>query len=259
MNSLHKKHSVEILGVRINTYSKSEVFSIVESFIQSDAPHLIWSVNVDPFMQLTKDGKFRDIYEAADLVLADGMPLVWISRLFGNSIPERITGIDFLEEFAPIAEKKGYSYFFVTSSEKTLTLAKQKLQEKFPRLVIHTYAPPFSPRWTKKESEAIVDAIATARPDILFVGVGAPRQEKWIYQNWRRLNVPVALGIGGALEMVAGFKKRAPRWMQNAGLEWFFRFLQDPWRLWRRYMINMIQFPCVTLLSLIQRKARKPC
>lgn len=239
--------SVKILGVRINTYTKSQVFSIVESFIRSKKPHLIWTANVDHLIKLTRDGQFRDIYEAADLVMADGMPLVWVSRLFGSSLPERVTGIGFLEEFAPIAEKRGYIYFFLGGNEATLDKAKDVLQENNPNLRIFTYAPSYSELWSKKENDAIVSAIKKADPDILFVGVGAPKQEKWIYRNLKKLNVPVAMGVGGAFEMVAGVKKRAPYWMQHIGLEWLFRLIQDPRRLWKRYAQNLVLFPYLIL------------
>ena len=260
MKSSSRKTSVEILGVRINTYTKSQVFSIVESFIRSRKPHLIWTTNVDHLIKLTRDGKFRDIYEAANLVLADGMPLVWVSRLFGRSIPERVTGIDFLEQFAPIAAKKGYTYFFLGGNEAILNKAKAVLQNKHPNLRIFSYSPSYSKRWPKKENRAIVAAIKKARPDILFVGVGAPKQEKWIYRNWQKFHVPVAMGVGGAFEMVAGVKKRAPDWMQNAGLEWFYRFLQDPRHLWKRYFMEALQFPFLLLLDIGKRitKIRKP-
>ena len=251
------KHSVEILGVRINTYSKSEVFSSVEEFIRDRKPHLVWTCNVDHLMKLTRDGEFRDIYEASDLVLADGMPLVWVSKLFGRPIPERITGIDFLEEFAAVAEKRGYRYFFLGGSTIVLQKAKAALQKKYPKLRISTHAPSYAARWSKPENEMIISAIREARPDLLFVGVGAPKQEKWIYQNWKKLNVPVAMGVGGALEMVAGTKKRAPRWMQNVGLEWLFRFLQDPRRLLKRYFLFDIWFPFFVLHALVIKWFRR--
>lgn len=244
---------VTILGQRISTLTMDEALEFTALLVGSGKPALICTANVDHLMRLRSDAEFRQVYGRASLVVADGMPLVWVSFLFGKKIPERLAGVDLVDRVAALSKKRGYRLFFLGGTRSVLDEAVKKLQRKYGRLQVKTYAPPFSDHWSDKENKKIVRLINTFKPALLFVGVGAPKQEGWIYNHLDQLSVGVAMGVGGAFEFLAGTRKRAPVWMQLWGLEWLFRLLQEPRRLWRRYLVRDLQFPILILWDLIKK------
>jgi N-acetylglucosaminyldiphosphoundecaprenol N-acetyl-beta-D-mannosaminyltransferase len=199
---------------------------------------LVCTGNLDHLVTLQQDSEFRAAYQEADLVLADGMPIVWISRLGrGPGLKERVAGSDLFWELARESQQSGLRLFFLGGSPGSAQRAADAVQLRYPAArVCGIYCPPFETFNTKQEQERIRTLIQAARPDVLMVGLGAPKQEKWILAHRERLGVPVSIGVGGSFEMAGGVISRAPRWMQRVGLEWVHRLLQEPGRMWKRYI-----------------------
>lgn len=195
--------------------------------------------NVDHLVKLEKDALFREIYDKAALVLTDGQPLIWISRLLGRPIVEKVSGSDLFPEVCRMAAKKGYSLFFLGADEGVADLAAEKLRKKYPDIrIVGTYSPPYGFESDKEEVKRIVQMVNSADTQILAVALGAPKQEKFFYENRDKFRVAVALHIGASLDFAAGSVKRAPRWMRRCGLEWLHRLLKDPGRLMKRYLVD---------------------
>ncbi len=213
---------------------------------------LLVTPNADHIIKLEKDKEFAALYESADLITTDGTPLLWIAESLGCPIREKVTGSDLLPAVCEKAAAEGRSLFFFATSEELIKKAGEKLKEKWPELkVAGGYAPPMGFEKDEKEVKRAVKAINAAAADILVVGLGSPKSEKFIARNRERLKTRVALPIGAAIAFVAGDTKRAPVWMRKAGLEWFFRFLQEPGRLFKRYFIEDMR---IFLLALKYRE-----
>lgn len=199
--------------------------------------------NVDHLVRLRKDTQFREAYGRAALRLADGMPLLWASRLLGTPLKEKISGSDLFLKLCGRAAAKGMRVFLLGGRPDAAARAGEALRRKFPALEIAgTYCPPYGFEGDAGENRKIVRLIKEAKPDILFVGLGAPKQEKWICRHNRACGVPVSIGIGCSFEFTAGLVRRAPVWMQGCGLEWFWRLLMEPGRLWKRYLVDDMLF-----------------
>jgi N-acetylglucosaminyldiphosphoundecaprenol N-acetyl-beta-D-mannosaminyltransferase len=191
-------------------------------------------------MVARKDVKLRSIYNAASLALPDGFPLVWASRLLGKAIPSRVAGPDFLLAGCATAARRGYTCYLMGGRDDTARRLAEWLRSRYPGLkIVGVYSPPYyNASFPSEVNERIIARINLEKPDILWVGLGSPKQDRWIADNLQRLSVRVAIGVGGAFDMYGGKIGRAPLWMQRSGLEWFFRFLREPRRLFRRYFIK---------------------
>lgn len=234
-----KMFSVYIHNVTLNQ-ACNEIIKLAKNNNESD---FVLTPNVDHIVKLNKDMSFKRVYDNASLVLADGMPLVWASKLLKKPLLERVSGSDVFPEVCKMASVNNLKVFFLGGLEGVAASAAKKLQEESPGLkVVGTYSPPFGFEKDKVENTKIINMIREANPDILFVGLGAPKQEKWIFNNIEELKTPVALGIGASFDFVAGSIKRAPLWMRNKGLEWFWRFCNEPIRLFKRYFIEDLKF-----------------
>jgi N-acetylglucosaminyldiphosphoundecaprenol N-acetyl-beta-D-mannosaminyltransferase len=174
----------------------------------------------------------------AHLVLCDGTPLVWASRLFGNTLPERVAGADVVPELIRVAAEKHYRLFFLGATEEANTQAITRLRARFPGLEISHYSPPFRSLLEMDDAE-IIRRIRAAKPDLLFVAFGCPKAEKWVARHYPELGVPVAIGVGATIDFLAGRVKRAPLWMQRGGVEWIYRLSQEPRRLFKRYTTDL--------------------
>lgn len=231
-------NQIDLLNVRVDRVDFAAAMEHVRQAIQLRRPRQIVTVNVD-FVKLAKaDSAYRRLINTADLSVADGMPLLWAARLIGAPLPERITGTDLVLGCAQMAAEEGHRLFLLGAGPGVAEQAAEELQRRFPGLTVcGTYAPPFGP-WAEDEDRRIVDGVQAARPDVLFVAFGAPRQDVWIREHMAELNVPVSIGIGGTLNFLAGKIRRAPQWMQDLGLEWLYRVVQEPGRLWKRYLLE---------------------
>lgn len=229
---------VALLDVRIDAIDLASAMQAVRAAIRAGRPSQIVTVNVD-FLKLAKsDPAFRRLLNTADLAVADGMPLIWASRLLGTPLPERITGMDVMLGCCAMAADEGHRVYLLGAAPGVADRAGRRLEEQYPGLqVCGTYAPPFGP-FSVAEEARMVRQIRDARPDVLFVAFGAPRQDVWIREHMAELGVPVSVGIGGTLNFIAGTINRAPSWMQAGGLEWLHRLAQEPGRLWKRYLLQ---------------------
>jgi N-acetylglucosaminyldiphosphoundecaprenol N-acetyl-beta-D-mannosaminyltransferase len=227
----------------IDSVSFIEVVDEICSKCKNKITTYVVTPNVDHIIQLQKDSEFRKAYDAASLVLSDSMPLMWAAKFLGTPLKEKISGSDLFPKLCEVASEKGYKLFFLGGRQGAALKASEVLRKKYPSIQIAgVYAPPFGFEGDETENNKIIKMIKVADPDILFVGLGAPKQEKWIYKHYKELNVPVSIGIGVTFEFVSGMVKRAPLWMQKAGLEWFWRLMMEPKRLWKRYLIDDMKF-----------------
>ncbi len=230
-----------IAGIPIDDLTMAEALDRIEAFIASGRPHQIATVNVDFVVKAWDDPELRYILQVADMLTPDGMPLVWAARLLGVSLQGRVTGADLVPALAERGARKGWRFYFLGARPGVAARAAQILTGRYPGLqVVGVYSPPISP--IVEMDPAIVEQIRAARPDILLVAFGNPKQEKWIHMHLAELGVPVAIGVGGTFDFIAGETRRAPLWMQQMGLEWLFRLLQEPRRLWQRYAVDAVQF-----------------
>ncbi|HYW06778.1 MAG TPA: WecB/TagA/CpsF family glycosyltransferase, partial [Longimicrobium sp.] len=199
--------------------------------------------NAQHIVLIQESPHFRGIYETAWLVVADGMSLVWASRLLGDPLPERVGGVDLFEGVCAAAAPLGLRIFLLGGRPGAADAAARILRDRYPGLVIAgTHCPPLGFETDPVLSERAVSSVRDAAPDILFVALGAPKQEFWIDDHALGLGVPVSAGVGGAFELVAGIVRRAPKWMQRSGMEWVFRMGQEPRRLWKRYALTNPRF-----------------
>ncbi len=235
---------LKLLGIKINRVTKEETVQMVKNVIRSKRSygHYICVANVHSVMSGRQSEKLRAALNSSLLTVADGMPLIWSAKFLGYPLKERIAGPDLMLELLGISEKEGHKNFFYGSSENILGSLVENLKKEFPGIkIIGSVAPPFRPLTVKEEHE-IITRINEAAPDILWVGLGAPKQELWMAEHQDRLKVPLMIGVGAAFDFHAGYKKRAPLWMQKSGLEWAWRLMSEPRRLWKRYLIDDMPF-----------------
>jgi N-acetylglucosaminyldiphosphoundecaprenol N-acetyl-beta-D-mannosaminyltransferase len=237
-----KAAPIAMLGVPFDNVSIAETLGLIERMILSRRPHYLVTANVDFLVQAARDVELRRILFDAHLVLCDGTPLVWASRLLGNPLPERVAGSDLVPLLLKLAAEKGYRPFFLGATPDSIETAVEKVTRAYPDLrMAGCYSPPFN-RLLEMDHEEIRERILKAQPDLLFVGFGCPKQEKWINMHYRSLGVPVCVGVGGTIDFLAGKLARAPLWMQHAGIEWIYRLAQEPRRLAGRYVNDLWYF-----------------
>ncbi len=228
-----------------NCSFEEAVEAILRHTSAGNRPAYVVTPNAQHVVLLEKDERLQEIYENADLVVADGISLVLASRLFGQRIVERVTGVDLFLALCESAEERQISVFLLGGRPGSAELAASRLRRSRPTLKISTYCPPMGFEQDATELERVAKAIRDARPSALFVALGAPKQEYWIHEHGLKLGVNVCIGIGGSLEMVGGIISRAPTWVQRIGFEWLYRLGQEPRRMWKRYLIGSIQFASV--------------
>ena len=228
--------TVAVLGIPFQNVTMDEAVAAIEQQIREGGFHQVATANVDVLKNAKQHEDLRDILCSCDMVVPDGMPIVWVSRLIGTPLKERVSGIDLVERLADVSARRGYGVFLLGASEQRSQRAARALRQRYPNLrIVGRYSPEAQPL-EKMDHEEILRRIEEARPDILLVAFGNPKQEKWISMHRNRLKVPVCIGIGGSLDFLSGNVRRAPQWMQRAGLEWLHRTLQEPTRLAARYV-----------------------
>jgi N-acetylglucosaminyldiphosphoundecaprenol N-acetyl-beta-D-mannosaminyltransferase len=228
--------SIKILGTKVHMVRIDDVVSIMAEWIETepDRVHHVINTGMHGIMEARKDPAFASILNSAELLAPDGILAVTVARLHGYKLRKQDTGPDLLWRFSEIAIQKGYRYFFFGDSEDTLKKLSNKLASSFPGIrIAGATSPPFR-QWTPDEDKAMIESINNARPDVLWVGLGMPKQEQWIFDHRASLNVPVVVGAGASLKFLSGTVSRAPVLMRNLGFEWLWRFAQEPRRVWRR-------------------------
>lgn len=233
---------IQFMNIEMDNLTMEEALNKIENLIQQKKTSYVVTPNVDHIVQLERDGELRAVYQNADLVLADGKPLIWISKWYGTPIKEKVSGSDLFPKLCEMAARKKYKVFFLGAAEGVAEKAAHNLMSRYEGLqVVGTYSPPYGFEKNRMEMSKIETLIKNAEPHILIVGLGCPKQEKFIYHNQKRLGVPVSLGLGASLDFEAGNIRRAPKWMANHGFEWLFRILQEPRRMVKRYLVDDIK------------------
>ncbi len=250
--------SIHLFGVRIDNVDMTEALEVVWSWLQGDRPRYAVTPNVDHFMRLRKDSEFREIYRNASLVIADGMPLVWASKLMGNPLKERVAGSDLFPLLCERTAREGRGVYFLGSMPGVAERAGESLAGKFPGFRLSgCYSPPFGFENDEDENQRIVKKINDSGADILFVALGAPKQEKWTFRHISRLKVKAVLCVGASIDFEAGVIQRAPEWISSLGIEWLWRLLQDPKRLWKRYLLEDMPFLGILIRKVYKRSRKK--
>ena len=238
----------------------AEAVAQLESWIRSgERGRYVAVTGMHGIAESRHDGRFREILNAADLVVPDGKPLIWLGRWHRYALRERVCGSELMEAFCcetgPL-----YRHFFYGGGPGIADLLAETLQQRHDIVVAGTYSPPFR-TLTPEEEQQVSLLIAQSRPDVLWVGLSTPKQERWMFEHRKALQVPVMLGVGAAFDMNSGQLRRAPAWMRNHGLEWLFRLLVEPRRLWRRYLVvipKTVWFVAVELFQNLPRPRTTP-
>ncbi len=230
---------IRLLNIEVDNLTMSEALDAIGALIQKNKPSFAVTPNVDHIVQIEKGGELADIYKKADLILTDGKPLIWISKLFHTPIKEKVSGSDLFPLLCEMAAKKGYRVFFLGAAEGVAELAAKNLKNRIPDLdIADVYSPPLGFERDTAEIKKIIDRIKETRPHILIVSLGCPKQEKFIYKYLDEMEVPFSIGLGASIDFESGKVKRAPKWMRDHGLEWLHRIFQDPKRLAKRYLVD---------------------
>jgi N-acetylglucosaminyldiphosphoundecaprenol N-acetyl-beta-D-mannosaminyltransferase len=231
---------IELMGCTVDNLSMEETLQTIEGFIATGRPHQHVVVNVDKLVKARRDPELRRIINECALINADGMPVVWASRLLGKPLKERVAGVDLFEALMQRSAERGWRVFLLGAREEIVSRVKGLYELKYPGLAIAGHRNGY---WKgEAEEAAVVEQIQAARTDILFVAISSPKKEQFLGRWQAQMKVPFAMGVGGTFDVAAGHVKRAPRWMQTSGLEWFYRFLQEPRRMFRRYFIDDMAF-----------------
>jgi N-acetylglucosaminyldiphosphoundecaprenol N-acetyl-beta-D-mannosaminyltransferase len=242
--------SFNVTGVRVDAVTMQEAISRLKWWIgDGRQSEYVAVTGMHGISEALKDPNFREILKQAGLVVPDGMPLVWLARWHTRPLRRRVTGSELMETFCRETGSK-YRHFFYGGAPGVAEGLARVLQERYGIVVAGVYAPPFRPL-TQNEERELEEAVKAAAPDILWVGLSTPKQERWMHAHRNTLRVPVMLGVGAAFDMNSGKLKRAPLWMQCAGLEWFYRLAVEPRRLWRRYLIAIPSAVCRVILELM--------
>jgi len=234
-----KREFTYILGVKVDRINTKELLQKVTEFARSKTPHHIAYVNVDCINKSRGDPEYKDILESADLIYPDGMAVVWASRLTSRPLAERVTAADFLPDLCRLCAEGNFSLYFLGGEEGVSQKAAETMKDIVPGVKIVGHHKGY---FERDEEEEVIRDIKEKRPDILLVGFGVPTQEKWLRKHIDSLNVPVLWGVGALFDYYAGKVKRAPKWMREKGLEWLFRLIMEPSRLWKRYLIGNLAF-----------------
>lgn len=230
---------IKFMNTCIDNLTMSETLNEIDKLIQKKICSYVVTPNVDHIVRLEKDEELQKVYKNASLILTDGKPLIWISKWYKTPIKEKISGSDLFPKVCELAANKNYTMYLLGAAEGVADTAAKNLMKKYPGLnIVGTYSPPFGFEKNEQEMIKIKTQIQEVHPDILIVGLGCPKQEKFMYYHCKELGVPISFGLGASIDFEAGNIKRAPKWMSNHGLEWLYRFSKEPKRLFKRYFVD---------------------
>ncbi len=238
-----------ILGVGVSAVNMTQALETIDRWVIEREPNYICVTPAHAIMDVYEDDELRQIYNNSGLTTPDGMAIVWLLKGYGHSGVDRVYGPDLLLAVCAQSVEHGYRHYFYGAAPGVAQQLADSLQERFPGLdVVGVESPPYR-ALTPEEDAEVVRRIRNAQPDFVWVGLGSPRQERWMKEHLALLDVPVLVGIGAAFDFLSGNKPQAPRWIQRSGLEWLFRLFSEPQRLWRRY----IRYPRFVVLAILQR------
>ncbi|MBL8013845.1 MAG: WecB/TagA/CpsF family glycosyltransferase [Candidatus Omnitrophica bacterium] len=234
--------SLDLLGVKVSDVNIPKAVAIIRQWISSRHKTYVCVAPVATLVDCQNDPDYRRIINSANMVTPDGMPVVWLGRASGSKTIDRTYGPDLMLAACQDGQQTGHRHFFYGSNAETLDLLDTKLRMKFPAMnIVGKISPDFKPR-AVKEDPKVINAINQVRPDILWVGLGSPKQDFWIDIHRPLLDVPVIVGVGAAFDFLSGVKPQAPVWIQRSGFEWLFRLCSEPRRLWKRYLFGNSAF-----------------
>ena len=254
---MHRRE--DILGVRVSVLSMDDVLKTIDEWIAHGDRNYICTADVHALMECQDEPDVQRAYNGAAMVTPDGMPLVWLLQVKGHRLATRVCGPDLMPAVLAHSEARGYRHFFYGSSDSTLAQLQQQLKRRYPRArIAGAYSPPFRPLTAVEEAD-INRVINAAKPDIVWVGLGAPKQDRWMAAHRAALDASALIGVGAAFDMLAGTVRRAPPILRQAGFEWMFRIVQEPGRLWRRYFTSNSRFAMMLIgetMRLFKRQLR---
>jgi N-acetylglucosaminyldiphosphoundecaprenol N-acetyl-beta-D-mannosaminyltransferase len=242
---------VDVLGCRIDPLDMESVVTRCDTYVRERAHAQHMAVNAAKIVSSRRHHDLQRLINQCDIVTADGQAVVWASRLLGAPLPSRVTGIDLMQQLLALAERRGYRVFLLGARPEVIEMAMGRLRAQHPGLTVAGWRDGY---FSREEEPGVAAQIRAARTDLLFVAMPTPRKEYFLGRWGSELGVPFSMGVGGALDVIAGETRRAPQALQRLGLEWAFRVAQEPRRLWRRYLITNTTFVCLTLRGIVRRR-----
>jgi len=243
--------TVDILGIAVSAFTMNELLGIIDASVVSRQPLLLGVVNAAKIVNARKDAELMHSLKQADIVVADGAPVVWLSRLLGAPLPQRMAGIDVMYRILEKASERQYSVYFLGAKPEVLQRVVEIITRQYPRAIIAGYSDGY---FSDSEAESVAQDIKSSRADILLVAMPSPHKENFLAKWYDFIQVPVCHGVGGSFDVMAGVTKRAPLWMQKSGLEWLFRTIQEPRRMWKRYLVTNTLFIWLSLLEILRHR-----
>lgn len=248
-------NNVDVLGIPVAALTLHEAVALCERSIERREPLLIGVVNAAKMVNMRRDARLDEAVRASDVIFADGAAVVWASRLLGRPLPERVTGIDLMHELLVLADRRRFRVYLLGATDEVLATTVARMREQYPNAVLAGCRNGY---FKAEQDEQVAAEICAARPDMLFVAISPPKKEVFLGRYARRLNVPICHGVGGAFDVMAGKVKRAPLFWQRWGLEWLYRVVQEPRRMWKRYLMTNTLFCWMLLRELLTlRKTEK--
>ncbi len=241
----------ELLGASVDPLTLAQVVEAVDTIVAEGRQGQHGCVNAAKIVRLQRDAALRSAIATCDIVTADGQPVVWASRVLGRSLPERVAGIDLMHALFARAAERGYRVYLLGARHEVVAEAAAEACRRYPGLVLAGHRHGY---FTADEEAGVVQSIAEARPDLLFLALETPAKELFLARHRSTLKIPFAMGVGGSLDVLAGKRKRAPRWAQQNGLEWAFRLVQEPRRLAGRYAVGNVRFVMLVLRELMRTR-----
>jgi N-acetylglucosaminyldiphosphoundecaprenol N-acetyl-beta-D-mannosaminyltransferase len=243
-----------VLGCWIDRLGMQQTVEVCERAVLTREPIQHVAINAFKLVSLRGDPELRRVVEGCELVSADSHPILWASRLLGDPLPCHVGGIELMHELFALSQEKGYSVYILGASSDVLEKAVGRIGEMYPQLRIAGYHHGY---FDRTQDRVVAEEIAAAAPDMLFVAISSPRKEQFLGNNRDTLKVPFMMGVGGSIDILAGATKRAPAWMNHTGLEWLFRLIQEPRRLFRRYAVTNTVFLAILARELVSRSVRR--
>ena len=250
-SSKSRPDRADVLGCEIDRVTLADALDHCEQTIAARGHMQHMAINAAKLVLMRKDRELAEVIRGCELVTADGQAIVWVSRLLGDPLPERVTGIDLMESLLERSSRHGYRVYILGARQDVLEQAVLRLRERFADLQIVGYRNGY---FSAEEEPLVAAEIRRSQPDILFVAISSPRKELFLGRHGAQLGVPFVMGVGGAIDVVAGMTRRAPALMQRTGLEWLFRLLQEPRRLFRRYAVTNLVFIGLVVIDMLKRR-----
>lgn len=246
---------VRLIDSPVDAVTMEQVIELCLGWIRGDRrPRQILTTNVALIVAIRSDSKLNQVVESAELVVADGVPILWTSRLLHAALPGRVAGVDLMARLLKRGDQEKLRVFFLGAHQEVVTALVEQTKQKYPQLVITGYRNGY---FNQQKWPEIIQQIRDSQADILFVGMPSPFKETWCFDHLQALGTPIVLGVGGSFDVLAGFTRRAPLWMQNAGLEWFWRLLMEPRKMWKRYLTTNTVFLTLLMREMLVSRFRK--